>query len=75
MEKGTHRDPEGHPVTISKEYRWTQKPDLFVTEVAYTDAVAIMAIAPWEFVDVTDLPRDQWPGVTNQPIIVGRKSA
>lgn len=76
MEKGTYRDSEGHAVTLSREYRWDQKSNLFVTEVSFTDAVAIMAITPYEFIDVSDIPRETWPTVRNTPIIVpARRSA
>lgn len=72
MEKGAHTDPSGAVVRLSKEYRWTQQEDLFVTQVLFTDAVVIMTIAPHEFVDVTDLPPDEWPKVRNRPIIAGQ---
>lgn len=68
LEKGTYHDADGYPVMLNREYQWTQRPDLFVTEVTFTDAIAIMSIAPHEFVDVTDMPRSEWPKVCNKPI-------
>lgn len=70
IEKGTHEDHEGNRVSVSREYIFRQRNDGFVTEVAFTDAMAIMTVAPFEFVDVTDMPRSQWHKVRNTPIIM-----
>lgn len=71
MEAGIQRGFDDHPVRLSKTYWFEQDKNWFVTEVDFTDAIAIMTVAPHEFIDVTDMPRERWPTVRNEPIIVG----
>lgn len=70
LDAGEYNDHEGNKVRLSHSYEWTQDKNLFVTEVTFTDAIAIMTIAPFEFVDVTEMDRSEWPKVRNQPIIM-----
>lgn len=70
LEAGTLVDHEGNRVKLSHSYEWRQSSNLFVTEVTFTDAMAIMTACPFEFVDVTEMDRAEWPKVRNQPIIM-----
>lgn len=78
IEQGAHFGEDGTRVTVSKEYVFTQRvrePGMIhICEVSFLDAVAIMTVAPWEFVDVTDMDRAEWPKVRNKPIIMPKSA-
>lgn len=74
VEKGTYYPPGQTPITVHDTYAFTQDCEHapFVTPVPLRDALAIQAMNPHSFVDVTDIPRSEWPYVRHKTIIVDR---
>jgi hypothetical protein len=57
------------PNGLTREYVWHKNLPNFVLEVLDADARIILARQPFEFKDVTDMPENLWPTITNDPII------